>query len=245
MARRAAEPVAERRPELVVARDAALRAAAILADWLRRWAAQTSHDAEIRLAIPGGSALAVVAQARREVGSIWSRVALTWVDERCVALASDESNRGAALRQGLFSISDATSPADAFPARTIPLFEEGETPIDAVTRFARRWRDELASGLDLVVLGLGEDGHVASLFPGRVMATNGPIAHVADSPKPPRERMTLTRDALSTARQTLLFAVGPAKRAALERVLANDPALPTTGLPGLVVVTDQGDRPSR
>ena len=81
-------------------------------------------------------------------------------------------------------------------------------------------------------------GHVASLFPGRESSRNGFVAFIPDSPKPPARRITLTRAALASAAHTLLLATGEPKRSALERLCAGDPALPATGLPGLVVVTD-------
>lgn len=185
---------------------------------------------EIRLAIPGGSALSVALRAAALLGDDWRRVALTWVDERCVPVADEASNRGEAVRRGLLAVA---------PARTLPLYEDGETPAQAIARHARRWREELRGGLDVVLLGLGEDGHVASLFPSRIWPTEGVAFHLADAPKPPASRLSLTRSALATARETLVFAVGASKRTALERLRAGDASLPATGLPGLVVVTDR------
>ena len=93
--------------------------------------------------------------------------------------------------------------------------------------------------LDLVFLGMGEDGHIASLFPGHTWAAADALAaHVADSPKPPRDRITLTRGLLATATTAILLAVGEGKRAALERLVSGDTSLPAHGLPGLIVVTD-------
>lgn len=235
------------RPELIVSAEPVARAAALLVEWLRALAAEATRmpqapsqspspaakaapgatSREIRLAISGGSALEVVLRAAPLAGALWQRVALTWVDERCVPLADPESNRGEAMRRGLPS-----------PGRVVPLLEDGETTEVAIARYARCYAEELGGGLDLVVLGLGPDGHVASLFPGRPWSESGVVELVPDSPKPPARRLTLTRAALDRARRTLIFATGESKRGALERVLRGDPALPATGLPGLVVVTD-------
>ncbi|MBY0398816.1 6-phosphogluconolactonase [Myxococcota bacterium] len=236
-------------PELIVSADPVARAAALLVEWMHALANEatawpslippaTRHAAsramnpmhsspEIRLAISGGSALDVVLRAAPLAGPLWRRVALTWVDERCVPLEDPESNRGEAMRRGL--------PA---PARIVPLLEDGEAPEAAVARYARCYAEELGGGLDLVVLGMGPDGHVASLFPGGPWAQGGVVEFVADSPKPPARRLTLTRGVLSAAHRTLLFATGESKRGALERLLRGDPSLPATGLSGLVVVTE-------
>src|SRR5690606_11776660 len=92
---------------------------------------------------------------------------------------------------------------------------------------------------DLVIYGMGEDGHLASLFPGHpALFAKGRVAHVPDSPKPPPERMTLTFDLLRAAGRALLVVTGEAKRPALQRVLAGDPELPANILPELTIVTD-------
>ncbi|MEZ4334277.1 MAG: 6-phosphogluconolactonase [Myxococcota bacterium] len=218
-------------PTWLVASDPVACAARCLVERLDAIAATAPTDAEeIRLAIPGGSALAVALRAVALLGERWRRVALTWVDERCVPVDDPESNRGEAMRQGLLRLA---------PARIVPLFEDGESPEAAIARHARRWQAELRDGLDVALLGLGEDGHVASLFPARPWPRDGIAFHVADAPKPPASRISLTRAALARARHTILFATGEAKRPALARLQAGDASLPATGLPGLVVVTDR------
>jgi 6-phosphogluconolactonase len=161
-------------------------------------------------------------------------VQLTWVDERCVPASDAESNRGAAERAGL--LGGDGGPA---PRHVVPLYLDDESPRDA----ALRARDELAalfgSGLDVTLLGMGGDGHVASLFPGRFeREAEGSVAHIDDSPKPPPKRMTLTWPMLATSRTTILLAQGEPKREALGRIFAGDRALPAVGLPGLVIVSD-------
>ena len=226
--------------ELVVASDPIAAAGRWLTDCLRRLAARPG-EAEIRLAIPGGSALAAVARAASDLGDVWRRVALVWVDERCVPVASPDSNRGEAMRLGILTPESGIKTHRArpvSPARVLPLFEDGEAPEAALTRIGRRYVDEFSGGLDVTVLGMGEDGHVASLFPDHESRRTGFVAFVSDSPKPPARRITLTRAALASAEHTLLLASGEPKRSALERLCAGDPTLPATGLPGLVIVTD-------
>ena len=78
--------------------------------------------------------------------------------------------------------------------------------------------------LDMVLLGMGEDGHTASLFPGNpAMDNKTPAVPVFDSPKPPAERVSLSLDTLNAARQKIFLVGGAGKRAALERILCGEP----------------------
>jgi len=195
----------------------------------------------VRFAIPGGSALAAVPDVRTALGDAWQRVALTWVDERCVAWDDAESNCGAARRLELFGGDDR---AQIGPARVLPLYQDDESPTHAVERVKATLAAEFSNALDVVLLGMGADGHVASLFPSHRLP-DGLVAHIADSPKPPADRITLTRVALETAACVILLATGASKHDALRSVAEGDPRLPATGLRGLVIVSDFDPTPTR
>lgn len=210
----AAEPVAE---------TATLLASAV--------AEVTRERGSARLAIPGGSALRAVGPARRKLGECWRRVRLTWTDERCVAFSHPASNRGAAFCSGALTALDA-------PADTIALYEDDDTPASAVARAEGALAERFHGALDVVLLGLGEDGHVASLFPGLPVREGALVAWMPGSPKPPADRITLTLRMLTTAPHTFLLATGEAKRRALERFLAGDSQLAASSLRGAVVITD-------
>ena len=80
-------------------------------------------------------------------------------------------------------------------------------------------------------MGLGPDGHTASLFPGHPALHAGGVAvAVHDSPKPPPERVSFSLPLIARARYTLLLATGEGKREALARVRAQDPDLPVARL---------------
>ena len=196
-----------------------------------------SRNEFARLAISGGSALDAACAARVRLADEWKRVVLTWADERCVPVASTDSNRGAAVARGLLSI-DGGSETD--PSSVVALFEDGDDPRTAIERFGEAWQRKLGEGLDVVLLGMGPDGHVASLFPTlRPWPVGVPLAHISRSPKPPADRITLTREALATARCIVLLAAGEGKRDAIKKLMSGEPAFPASGLGNLLVVTDQ------
>jgi 6-phosphogluconolactonase len=212
------------------AADPAAAAAALLIPLLE---AVDRQRGRVRLAVAGGSAAAVLGALRRGLqGGVWSRLLLTWVDERCVAWADPQSNRGAAYRDGQL---DSLEP----PALELPLYLDGETPPEACARVAAALRDPFGGGLDVLLLGMGEDGHIASLFPGRPFERIGgpPVFAVPDSPKPPSRRITLALSMLATAERAVLVAAGPGKRAALDRLAQGDPALPASALRELTVIS--------
>ncbi|PCC70774.1 6-phosphogluconolactonase [Nannocystis exedens] len=183
-----------------------------------------------RLAIPGGSALAVLPHVLKDLPQgTWSRVQLTWVDERCVPASEEGSNRGSFLRLGLPP-----------PGAALPLWTDDDAdPAVAVARYGREFLRAFAGGLDVALLGLGEDGHVASLFPGHAaLQAGGAAVFVADSPKPPPRRMSLTLPVLRATPLAVMMAAGAGKRAALRRVIKREEGLPTTALAYLVIATD-------
>ena len=197
-----------------VAREAATRIARVLRNGIAR-------NGRVALALSGGNtprdAYGLLA---RESGLDWTKVDVFQVDERAVPPTSPRSN---------WAMIDAAlvRPAGIAAARAHRMPAE-DPDGDAVSRAYQRTvesrvevdADGVAS-IDVVVLGIGEDGHTASLFPG------DPVVDVHDrlvSPvaaKGDREaRITLTSTALEHARNIYIIAVGGAKRSALERVWA-------------------------
>jgi 6-phosphogluconolactonase len=194
-----------------------------------------ARSGSARLAVAGGSAVGVLSGARAALrAEVWERLRLTWVDERCVPFAHADSSRGEAYRSGALH-------AEAPPGYELPLVLDDEVwrPEAAVARVDAALRGAFEGGLDVTLMGMGEDGHVASLFPGHpALAATAAVVAIDDSPKPPPRRVTLTLRTLATARVHVLYCVGMSKRAAVARLLAGDPALPAARLDGVLVVTD-------
>jgi len=186
------------------------------------------RQARFAVAVPGGSVAKTIFPRLAELSLSWDRVDLTFVDERVVPMTSPDSNVGAA-RAGWIDRLGAARPRVIAPpvARGDP---------DAV---AAGWQlalvDALGSPprLDLAILGMGPDGHVASLFAGHALLDRRGTwtAGLGDSPKPPPARVTLTLDTLAVASEIWVVAFGREKAAAVAEARGN----PASQLPVAIV----------
>jgi len=165
-----------------------------------------------RLVLAGGStpgaAYQRVAMARQE----WAAWEIFWGDERCLPADHPERNSAAAHQAWLAHV-----PIPAAQVHAIP----GELGAEqAAAAYAETIADQLP--FDLVVLGMGEDGHTASLFPGAAGAA-GPVIAVHGAAKPPAERVSLNYQSLRACRRQLILVSGAAKSAALAAWRHGDP----------------------
>lgn len=171
-----------------------------------------------RLALP---------ETRFECSSIW----ITWGDERLVPAESPESNAGEALRRfpGL-----ALADMFRFPTSKdlLTCRNEADAELAAVLGPAEA-SDPL---FDLVLLGIGEDGHVASIFPNSLPSLAGPFGLIAatdHSPKPPASRLTLTEFALNRSRAVWFMAAGAEKSDAVALSLRGGDTVPAARVRGM------------
>ena len=148
----------------------------------------------------------------------WGSVFVYWSDERQVPLDDPASNYAMA-RSAL--LDHVPIP----PAHVFPLVGDPTPALQAIPANEHGW-----PRFDIIHLGLGEDGHTASLFPGSpaLQETRALVARVRNAPKPPPERLTLTLPVINAARAVLVMVQGAAKKDALARVLRRDPALPAS-----------------
>jgi 6-phosphogluconolactonase len=172
------------------------------------------------LALSGGTTPERTHELLANTVEDWQGIEVWFADERCVGPEHPESNFLMVRKTLLEHISVA-------PPRVHRM--EGELgPEQGAQRYAQELLAALASGeelvpvLDVVVLGIGPDGHVASLFPGAPTLDAGAEAvclGVHNSPKPPPERITLSLAVLRAARHVLLPATGAGKRDAIQGAL--------------------------
>lgn len=135
----------------------------------------------------------------------WARWEIYYGDERCLAPDDPERNSRAARVAWLDHISIPPEQDHRIPAELGP-----DAGAIAYTQMLNG-----ALPFDVVLLGMGEDGHTASLFPGHTIDDTALVVGVRDAPKPPPERITLTPKALAAARSMLVLVTGAGKRAAL------------------------------
>lgn len=161
----------------------------------------------------------------------WGKTHIFWSDERCVPEGHPDRNDEAAL--------DALLRKVPIPSKNI--HRVAATEADAAERYESELKrtlflpleESLASSpprFDLILLGMGSDGHTASLFPGdpAVEEKTRLVVRVDDAPKPPPARITFTLPLLNAARHVVFLVTGKDKNAALRRVLNGDPALPAS-----------------
>jgi 6-phosphogluconolactonase len=157
-----------------------------------------------------------------------------WGDERFVAADSPDRNAGQARRAFLDHV--GVDPARVHEA---PPTDHAATVDDAASAYGRELREHGSGAFEVLMLGIGPDGHVASLFPGHpaLEVTDAVTVAVHDSPKPPPARVSLTFEALNRSRAVWLVVSGEEKAEAVARALAPEgdvretPARGITGLP--------------
>jgi len=197
-----------------VARDAASR----MAKTLRTAIAQTGRA---RVALSGGNTPRdTYTELARQPGVDWTKVEIFWVDERAVPPTDERSNYRWARATLLDGAGVDAKRVHRMPAEG-PDLEAAAREYEALLRAKVDLDDEGVPAFDVVTLGVGEDGHTASLFPdeGTVDIQDRWVASVPA--KGAREaRLTLTPPVIEHARNVLILVVGAGKRPAIERVWA-------------------------
>ena len=180
------------------------------------------------LAIPGGRTPGPVltALAGQMPDEVRRRIHLFWVDERSVPLDDKERNSSATMA--------AWDDGGPLPEYIYPMPAEYQNLDEAAREYAATM-DRVTGGrpLDLCLLGVGEDGHIASLFPNHPgLRRDEPVFAVYDSPKPPLRRLTLSFPVLCSAGVRVILAFGREKGLVFNQAVKGpNPSLPVSLLP--------------
>ena len=226
---------------VVVLSDPDVLAAAVAARLLTRLADAEAEHGTATLGLTGGTTGIAALRAVRDSparGAVdWRRVDLWWGDERWVPADDPERND----RQAREALLDAL---DLDPANVHPMGDPGGPDGDDVDAAAARYADELVGAapadhdvppFDVLLLGIGEEGHTASIFP------ESPAAHderlvvgVHGCPKPPPTRISMGFAALNAAREVWFLSAGAGKASAVGLALsgAGRVQVPAAGVAG-------------
>jgi 6-phosphogluconolactonase len=197
-------------------------------------AAQAIADrGQFRIVLAGGETPRAIYRRLRETKADWAAWHIYFGDERCLPADDPERNSHMASEEWLAHVTVPTGQTYAIPGEL-----GAQKAADAYANMLQAVGD-----FDLVLLGLGEDGHTASLFPGRDWGTTAAAPDamaVFDAPKPPPQRVTLSAARLSRTRQVLFLVAGEAKHRAVSawRAESNIPARAITPAVGVDVLLE-------
>lgn len=222
-------------PRVEVHDDPRVLATAVAGELLGRLADAQRAGRAPQVVLTGGTIARHVHEAVAQLAPAsevdWSRVVLWWGDERFVAPDSEERNAGAARRAFVDAVGVPEEQVHEMPSTADADDVEAAAEAYAAT-FAAHGADEL----EVVMLGMGPDGHVASLFPGQaaLAVEDRDVVAVPDSPKPPPQRVSLTFPALRRARAVWFLVSGEAKAGAVAQALGDAAVeqIPAVGVSG-------------
>ncbi|MEC9035773.1 MAG: 6-phosphogluconolactonase [Verrucomicrobiota bacterium] len=181
-------------------------------------------DGARRMSLCGGSTPAPVYEALADSPLDWDNIEITFGDERCVPPDHEDSN----FRMASDSLLDKVALNESNVLRM-----KGELdPDDAAREYEDSLRERSGREIythDLILLGMGEDGHTASLFPGTAALNDDERWVVANHvPQKNQTRITLTFPIINAARKVLFLVRGEEKRAVVDRVLAGQSDFPAS-----------------
>jgi 6-phosphogluconolactonase len=185
-----------------------------LADAVAEHIEQALNDAldehgEFHLVLPGGTSPRNLLLRLREQQLPWQDIHLYLTDERCLPVGHDQRND--------YMLDELMLPYVALPDSNIHRFPAELGPEAGAKQFAQMLNN--VPRFDLVILGMGEDGHTASLFPAsKHLDDDAPAVAVFDAPKPPPERVSLGLTRLLSARERIVIAAGEGKREIIQRI---------------------------
>jgi 6-phosphogluconolactonase len=217
-------------PQVLIHRDAGLLAKAVAARLVTRLVDISAGRGHASLVLTGGgigtSVLAELAAAPARAAVDWRHLDIWWGDERFLPAGHPDRNDTGARAALLGQVDVAADRVRPMPGPDGP---DGDNPEAAAARYASWLRAASAPedhgqspSFDVLLLGIGPEGHVASLFPGlpALYEEERTVVAVHGSPKPPPTRLTLTLPAIRAAREVWIIASGQDKAGAIRLALS-------------------------
>jgi 6-phosphogluconolactonase len=212
-------------PEIVVHEDASTLAGDVASRLLDRLEEAQARGEVPQIGLTGGTIADAIHRevARRSPDSSvdWSKVVIWWGDERFVPSTSDDRNARQARTALLDQLLLSDPPLDPANVHEVPASDEVATVEESAAAYAAAMRSQGAGFFEVLMLGVGPDGHIASLFPGHpaLDVTDHIAVAVHDSPKPPPQRVSLTFEAMDHARAVWFLVSGAEKAPAVAAAL--------------------------
>ncbi|HEY1821574.1 MAG TPA: 6-phosphogluconolactonase [Trebonia sp.] len=228
-------------PEVFVHASGDLLASAAAARTVTRLADAIAAQGHAHIVLTGGGigtkVLAAIAAAPARDAVDWRSVDFWWGDERFEPAGDPERNETGARAALLDALGVDPARVHAVPGPDGP---DGNDPDAAAARYAAELAAAAGGGapvppFDVLMLGIGPEGHVASIFPGSPAAqATGSVVAVRNSPKPPPTRISLTFSAIQAAREVWILASGAEKAEAVGEALSgvSQDKLPAAGARG-------------
>ncbi len=164
-----------------------------------------AQNGRFSIVLAGGNTPRAIYRLLRDMPMDWSKWHIYHGDERC--LPADHVDRNSLMAE------QAWLQYVAIPANQIHDIPAELGPVAGAKAYAESLKN--AGTFDMVILGLGEDGHTASLFPGHVVDNSADAVPVFDSPKPPAERITISQNRLNNTRDVIFLVTGEGKQEAV------------------------------
>uniref|UniRef100_A0AC35TNT8 6-phosphogluconolactonase n=1 Tax=Rhabditophanes sp. KR3021 TaxID=114890 RepID=A0AC35TNT8_9BILA len=195
-------------------------------------------DDHVYIGLSGGSQVKVISSLLRQFftnGLLFNRIHIFMVDERILPLDHPDSNMGSYMRLTPPEMHFCFMPIAAY-------YDPNDVALEFSARFSQMpglmFNEKGFPIFDLLIMGLGPDGHFASLFPNHPVLNEEQrwFAPVYDSPKPPPQRITLTIPVVNAAHKTMFFVIGADKVDILEDIFKK-----SVHYPPCLIVPENGD----
>ncbi len=192
-------------------------------DFIRFTENMLQYREKLYIALSGGSTPQLMFEILAKeypTALVWERLHFFWVDERCVLADNPESNYGNAYRLLFSKIS--------IPAENVHPIHGGDDPLNEVVRYTGEILANVPCSknlpvFDIILLGMGNDGHTASIFPGQPnLFETTAICSISQHPQTNQKRITLTGKVINNASEVVFLVTGSNKAEKIKSIMNDD-----------------------